>query len=88
MRFKVIQFGMADSGSNYNWMITMLAGAHNLHSYVDDVLQHNKNWPQLTKIVCGLFERAKGAGKPRECKIGYGNVDFCALDGRLFSELV
>ena len=45
MRFKVMPFGMVNSGSTYNRMIRkLLDGSHNLESYVDDVLGHTENW--------------------------------------------
>ena len=41
MRFKVIPFGMVNSGSTYKRMVRkLLDGAHGLESYVDDVLGH------------------------------------------------
>ena len=44
MRFKVMPFGMVNSGSTYNRMIRkLLDGSHNLESYVDDVFgSHRK----------------------------------------------
>ena len=45
MRFKVMPFGIVNSGSTYNRMIRkLLDGSHNLESYVDDVLRHTENW--------------------------------------------
>ena len=44
MRFKVMPFGMVNSGFTYNRMIRkLLDGSHNLESYVDDVLGHTEN---------------------------------------------
>jgi len=41
MRFKVMPFGMVNSGSTYNRMIRkLLDGSHNLESYVDDVFPY------------------------------------------------
>jgi len=37
MRFKVISFGIVNSGSTYNRMVRkLLDGAHDLESYVDN----------------------------------------------------
>jgi len=45
MRFKVMPFGMVNSGSTYNRMVRkLLDGAHDLESYVDDVLGHTDDW--------------------------------------------
>ena len=39
MRFKVMPFGMVNSGSTYNRMVRkLLYGSQNLESYVDDIL--------------------------------------------------
>ena len=39
MKFRVMPFGMVNSGSTYNRMVKkLLDGAHSLESYVDDVL--------------------------------------------------
>jgi len=52
MRFKVMSFGMVNSGSTYNRMITkLLDGSHNLESYVDDVLGHTENWSKNEEIL-------------------------------------
>ena len=43
MRFRVMPFGMVNSGSTYNQMIRkLLNGTQNLKSYVDDILAHTK----------------------------------------------
>jgi len=43
MTFKVMPFGMVNSGSTYNRMIRkLLDGSHNLQSYVDDVVVTQK----------------------------------------------
>jgi len=80
MRYRVMQFGMVNSGSTYNRMIRkLLDGTHNLESYVDDILGHTKNWKEHMKILHDFFERARKANlslKPSKCKIGYGSVDF------------
>jgi len=48
MRFKVMTFGMVNSGSTYNPMVRkLLEGAQDLESYVDDVLGHTKDWNTL-----------------------------------------
>ena len=40
-RFKVMPFGMVNSGSTYNRMVRkLLEEAQNIESYVDDVLGH------------------------------------------------
>ena len=46
MRFKVMRFGMVDSGLMvYNRMVRkLLDGAHDLENYVDDVLGHTGDW--------------------------------------------
>ena len=45
MRFKVMPFGMANSGSTYNRMVRkLLEGAQDIESYVDDVLGHTTDW--------------------------------------------
>jgi len=45
MRFKVMPFGMVNSGSTYNRMVRkLLEGAQDIESYVDDVFGHTKDW--------------------------------------------
>jgi len=52
MRFKVMPFGMVNSGSTYNRMIRkLLDGSHNLENYVDDVLGHTVNWSKHMEIL-------------------------------------
>jgi len=52
MRFKVMPFGMVNSGSTYNRMIRKLLGvSHNLERYVDDVLGHTENWSKHMEIL-------------------------------------
>ena len=80
MRFRVMPFGMVNSGSTYNRMIRkLLEGTQNLESYVDDVLGHTKNWTEHMKTLRDFFERVRKANlslKPSKCRIGYGKVDF------------
>jgi len=70
------------SGSTYNRMIRkLLEGTQNLESYVDDVLEHTKNWTEHIKILRDIFERVRKANlslKPSKCRIGYRKVDFFA----------
>ena len=51
VRFKVMPFGMVNSGSTYNRMIRKLLNrTENLESYVDDILGHSKEWDFHLKI--------------------------------------
>jgi len=60
MRFKVMPFGMVNSGSTYNRMIRkLLDGSHNLD--VDDVLDHTENWSKHMEILRDFFERVRKA---------------------------
>jgi len=78
MRFKVMPFGMVNSGSTYNRMIRkLLSGSHNLESYVDDVLDHTENWSRHMEILQDFFERVRKANlclRPSKCKIGFDQV--------------
>jgi len=80
MRFKVMPFGMENSGSTYNRMIRkLLGGSHNLESYVDVVLSHTENWPKHIEILLDFFERVRNANlclRPSKCKIGFDRVKF------------
>jgi len=80
MRFKVMPFGMVNSGSTYNRMIRkLLDGSHNLESYVDDVLGHTGNWSKHMEILRDFFERVRKANlclRPSKCKIGFDQVKF------------
>jgi len=80
MRFRVMPFGMVNSGSTYNRMIRkLLKGTQNLESYVDDVLGYTKNWTEHMKILRDFFEKVRKANlllKPDKCRNGYGKVDF------------
>ena len=80
MRFRVMPFGMVNSGSTYNRIIRkLLEGTQNLESYVDVVLGHTKSWTEHMKILRDFFKRVRNANvslKPRKCRIRYGKVDF------------
>jgi len=82
MRFRVMSFGMVNSGSTYNRMIRkLLDGTYNLESYVDEFLRHRKEWKEHMKVLLDFFERVRKANlslKPSKCRIGYGKVDFWA----------
>jgi len=71
MRFRVMPFGMVNSGSTYNQMIRkLLDGTHNLG--------HTKDGKENVKILCDFFERVRKANlslKPSKCKIRYGSID-------------
>ena len=80
MRFKVMPFGMVNSGSTYNRMIRkLLNGTENLESYVDDILGHSKEWDFHLKILRDFFNRVTNANlvlKPSKCRIGFGEIEF------------
>jgi len=80
MRFKVMPFGMVNSGSTYNRMVRkLLNGSKYLESYVDDVLGHTSDWNGHMKVLRDFFERVRKANlslKPSKCKIGFAEVDF------------
>jgi len=80
MRFKVMPFGMVNSGSAYNRMVRkLLEGAQDLESYVDDVLGHTKDWNKHVQMLRDFFERIRRANlclRPSKCKIGFDTVDF------------
>ena len=61
MRFKVMPFGVVNSGSTYNRMIRkLLDGSHNLQSYVDDVVVsgHTGNWSKHMEIILERVRKA------------------------------
>ena len=78
MRFKVMPFGMVNSGSTYNRMVRkLLEGAQDIESYVDDVLGHTKNWNRHIQMLRDFFERVRRANlclRPSKCKIGFDTV--------------
>jgi len=80
MRFKVMPFGMVNSGSTYNRMVTkLLDGSKDLESYVDDVPGHTSDWKDHMKMLRDFFERVRKANlslKPSKCKIGFDKVEF------------
>ena len=80
MRFKVMPFGMVNSGSTYIRMVRkLLDGSKDLESYVDDVLGHTSDWNEHMKVLRDFFERVRKANlslKPRKCKIGLAEVGF------------
>ena len=80
MRFKVMPFGMVNSGSTYNRMVRkLLYGSQNLESYVDDILGHTTDWENHMRMLKDFFERVKNANlslKPSKCKIGFDKVEF------------
>ena len=80
MRFKVMPFGMINSGSTYNRMVRkLLGGSKDLKSYVDDVLRHTSDWKDHMMMLRDFFERVRKASlslKPSKCKIGFDKVEF------------
>ena len=64
----------------YNRMVRkLLDGAHDLDSYVDDVLGHTDDWEGHKQMLRNFFERVKGANlslKSTKCKIGFDKVNF------------
>jgi len=80
MRFKVMPFEMVNSGSTYNRMVRkLLDGAHDLESYVDDVLGHTGDCQGHKQMLRNFFERVKWENlslKPSKCKIGFDKVNF------------
>ena len=53
MRFRVMPFGMVNSGSTYNRMVRkLLDGAQSLENYVDDVFGH-RGHPHITSSSMG-----------------------------------
>jgi len=80
MRFKVMPFGMVNSGSTYNRMVRkLLEGAQDLECYVDDVLGHTKDWNRHIQMLRDFFESVRRANlclRPSKCKIGFDTVDF------------
>jgi len=80
MRFKVMPFGMVNSGSTYNRMVRkLLDESKYLESYVDDVLGHTSDWNGHMKVLRDFFERVRKVNlslKPSKCKIGFAEVDF------------
>ena len=62
VRFKVMPFGMVNSGSTYSRMIRkLLNGTENLKSYVNDILGHSKEWDFHLKILRNFFNRVRNA---------------------------
>ena len=62
MRFRVMPFGMVNSGSTYNRMVRkLLDGAQSLENYVDDVLGHTIDWITHKEMLRDFFERVRKA---------------------------
>ena len=80
MTFKVMPFGMVNSGSTYNRMVRkLLDGSKDLESYVDDVLGHTSDWQKHMEMLRDFFERVRKANlslKPSKCRIGFAKVEF------------
>ena len=83
MRFRVMPFGMVNSGSTYNRMIRkLLEETQNLESLVDDVLRHTKNWTEHVEILRDFFERVRKANlslKPMQDRIWKGGFFWATL---------
>jgi len=62
MRFKVMPFGMVNSGSTYNRMVRrLLDGSQDLEGYMDDVLGHTGDWKNHMRMLRDFFpESQKG----------------------------
>ena len=80
MRFKVMPFGMVNSGSTYKRNIRkLLNGRENLESYVDDILGHSQQWDFHLKILRDFVNSVGNANlllKSSKCKILFGEIEF------------
>ena len=62
MRFRVMPFGMVNSGSTYNRMVRkLLDRAQSSEIYVDDVLGHTVDWITHKEMLRDFFERVRKA---------------------------
>ena len=79
-QFKKMPFGLVNSGATYMKMMRLLLkDLECTDCFVDDVLQHTKDWSQQIDILRKLFERIRAANltiKPSKCFIAYNDVDF------------
>ena len=80
VRFRVMPFGVVDSGSTCGRMVgKLLEGARDIESCVGDVLGHTTDWSRRVQMLGDFFERVRGADlclRPSGCRMGFGTVDF------------
>ncbi len=79
-RFKVLPFGLKNSGAVYAKLIRkMLEGSQNMDNFVDDIITHNESFADQVETLRDLFSRVRGARikiKPSKTRIGYREVQF------------
>ena len=79
-RFRVMPFGLKNSGATYNALLRqVLKGAKDMQSFVDDIIAYNGNFEDHIRTLKDLFERVRKANlkiKPSKTKIGYFEVQF------------
>ena len=80
MRFRVLPFGLASSGSTYVRMMRRpLEGCENTYHYIDDVISHSKEWEGHMEVTRQFLSRVKKANltlRPSKVYIGYDTLDF------------
>jgi len=82
LRFKVLSFGLANSPSIFQRLMTMvLAGLHcdTLHVYIDDIVIIGKDFDEHARNVEQVFQRLRQAGlklTPTKCSLFQEKVAF------------
>ena len=79
-QFRMMPFGMMNSGATFNRMMRELLGDNEqIDNYVDDVLCHTEEWLLQLQLLREIFTRIREAGltiRPSKCFIGYTSIDF------------
>ena len=79
-RFRRMPFGLVNAGATFNRMMRkVLNGLEDVENFVDDIIEHTREWNDHMRILRELLQKLREAGltvKPSKCKIGYTQVGF------------
>ena len=73
-------FGLVNSGATYEKMMRKLLGnLECIDHYVDDVLEHTRDWSEHMRVMENFFQKVRQANltlKPSKCYLGYFEAEF------------
>ena len=79
-QFVKMPFGLVNSGATYEKMMRKLLGnLECIDHYVDDVLEHTRDWSEHMRVMENFLQKVRQANltlKPSKCYLGYFEAEF------------
>lgn len=79
-QWKVMPFGMVNSGATFSKMMKkLLTGLNNVHHFIDDVIVGTEVWQSHLRVLRQVFTRLRQhnlTAKPAKCQFGYQHLEF------------